>query len=176
MPNENGIVVESAASFAYVLQTGCAFSQRHRRIDGTATSILVNVLQFKESEITLVPPDNKIYTWKGDMMHELKPDIAGENQREFDELIRQRQEAIEHKKALEELVESLNGQIGAWMDLAGVRTVRSGDWQVTLANRTTPGRLSPERLLELGVPADTIAAAHTEGKPYTSVMVTRAKS
>jgi len=108
-------------------------------------------------------------------MRELKPNIAGESQGLFDELVRQRQEAMEHKKALEELVETLNGEIGAWMDVAGVKSVRSGNWNVRIDDRTTPGRLSPERLLELGVPADTIAEAREPGKPYTSVVVSKAK-
>jgi hypothetical protein len=162
-------------SFEYLNRVGCAFSQRHNRVDGTATSILVSVLTLRDGESGgTVIPDSKIHTWKGDAMRELKPDISAD-QAGFDELIRQRQEAIEHKKALEELVETLNGQIGAWMDVAGVRSVKSAGWLVTLANRTTPGRLNPERLLELGVPADTIAAAKEEGKPYTSVMVTKVK-
>ena len=108
-------------------------------------------------------------------MRELKPNIAGESQGLFDELVRQRQETMEHKKALEELVETLNGEIGAWMDVAGVKSVRSGNWNVRIDDRTTPGRLSPERLLELGVPADTIAEAREPGKPYTSVVVSKAK-
>jgi hypothetical protein len=163
------------ATFEYVGHAGCALSQRHNRIDGTATSVMISVLTLKDGSGTTVIPDGKIHTWKEGEMHELKENIAGEGQAQFDELVRQRQEALEHKKALEELVETLNGEIGAWMDVAGVRSVKSAGWMVTLANRTTPGRLNPERLLELGVPADTIAAAKEEGKPYTSVMVTKAK-
>ncbi len=165
------------SAFEYVGRVGCALSQRHNRTDGTATSVLVSMLVLKDSEVPLVIPDGKIHTWKGDAMRELKPDLSEseESQAAFDELIRQRQEAVEHKKALEELVETLNGQIGAWMDVAQVKSVRSGEWLVTLADRTTPGRLNPEKLLELGVPADTIAAAHEPGRPYTTPMVRRVK-
>jgi hypothetical protein len=171
--NVTEITVEEG-SFEFTGRVGCAFSQRHNRVDGTATSVLVSVLTLRDGDGATVIPDNRIHTWRGGEMHELKESIS-EDQARFDELVRQRQEAIEHKKALEELVETLNGEIGAWMDVAGVRSVKSAGWLVTLANRTTPGRLNPERLLELGVPADTIAAAREEGKPYTSVMVSKAK-
>ncbi len=162
-----------ASAFTYASHVGVAFSQRHNRIDGTATSVMVSVLTLKGSDTSLVVPDGKIHTWKGDTMHELKEDLS--DQAGFDELIRQRQEAIEHKKALEELVETLNGQIGAWMDVAQVKSVLSGEWQVTLTDRTTPSHLSKEKLLELGVPADTIAAAIEPGRPYTTPMVRRIK-
>jgi len=169
------IATVDESAFAYAFHMGCAFSQRHNRIDGTAASVLVSVLTLRQSETAaVVAPDGKIHTWKGGEMHELKPDISTD-QAGFDELIRQRQEAIEHKKALEELVETLNGQIGAWMDVARVKSVISGEWQAILVDKTTPGKLNPERLLELGVPADTIAAAREEGKPYTMLQVRRVK-
>jgi hypothetical protein len=152
-------------NFTYVHRAGIAFSQRDTAPD-KATSVMVSVL--------VLPQDSTATkTWKGDKpMHVLKPEL---DEQALHELVRQRQEAVEHRKALEEVIDNLNGEIGAMMDLAGVKSTQSGEWMVTLSDRTTPSRLIPEKLLDQGVPADVIAAATEPGRPYTSVMIRKAK-
>lgn len=158
------MTLDDRKNFTYCHRVGVAFAQSDRT-GQHVTSVMVSVI--------VVPSGSASHNiWKGGVVKELKPML---DQWRLDELVRQRQEAIEHRKALEEIVKNLSSEIGAMLDLAGIKTTQSGDWIVTLADRTSPSRLVPEKLLDLGVPADVIAEATEPGKPYTCVDVRRAK-
>ena len=89
--------------------------------------------------------------------------------------------SVERRQALIAERERLNHEIGALSDAIGhelavadQKSVKVGAFLVTLVEY--PGRqtLDKHRLVELGVPAETIIAAMVRGAPSTSLQVRRA--
>lgn len=84
------------------------------------------------------------------------------------------QKLAERRVVLKQLVDEaeaeikdLNLDIGAMLQTAGAQTVRYGQHRITLGQSSKGGRLSKERLLELGVPVDTIERATSPKEPGT---------
>jgi hypothetical protein len=93
-------------------------------------------------------------------------------QNDFEKLAARRIELKYQQDAIESELAELNLEIGAMLATADVKSVKFGFHRITLGYSGKGGRLSKERLVELGVPVKTIEAATTPrepGAPYVSV-------
>jgi hypothetical protein len=91
---------------------------------------------------------------------------------DFALLISQRQVKKDKLEALKAEVEEMNGRISVALAEKNVKCVSVDDvWRVTLVDTRSASKLSKEKLLEAGVPAETIVACTVEGKPYTTVQI-----
>ena len=78
---------------------------------------------------------------------------------EFDKLAARRIELKEQKDAIEREIAELDPQLGALIATADMKSVRFGYYRFTLGYGSSGGRLSKERLLELGVTPEQLAQA-----------------
>lgn len=79
----------------------------------------------------------------------------------FDELAARRAALKELADQVKREIEELDPQIGAMLATADLKSVRFGYHRFTLGYSTSGGRLSKERLLEVGVTAEQIERATT---------------
>lgn len=84
---------------------------------------------------------------------------------EFDKLAERRLHLHAVKQELESEVSELDLQIGAMLATADCKSVRYGEHRITLGHSTVGGKLSKERLIEVGVTPAQIEAATSPKKP-----------
>lgn len=84
-----------------------------------------------------------------------------------------RQDLIAERDALIDQIGRLSDEIGQQLALADEKSVRVGQYQVTLMENQGRLTLDKHRLVELGVSADTIIAASVRGAGSTSLQVRR---
>jgi len=90
----------------------------------------------------------------------------------FDRLAARRILLSEQRDAIDRELDELNLQLGVMLATADVQIVRFGFHRLQLRYSSVGGRLSKERLLELGVTPDQIAQAtspRASGNPYVRV-------
>ena len=90
----------------------------------------------------------------------------------FETLAARRAELKELKDQIEAEIQELDPQIGAMIATADLKSVRFGYHRFTLGYSTQGGRLSKERLLEVGVTVEQIERATTPktiGSAYVRV-------
>lgn len=71
---------------------------------------------------------------------------------------------------IETEIRDLSLEMGAMLATADLSSVKFGNFRITLAHSMKGGKLSRERLIELGVPVKTLEAATTPREPGTSFL------
>jgi hypothetical protein len=101
-------------------------------------------------------------------------DLITPGQRKVAEILEERQSAVEAVKKLKQVVAERDLEIGAILDLNGLRNVAWGSYTVTRREAAAPRKtLSPRKLMELGVPASIIEQSYEFGKPGKLGIVVR---
>lgn len=89
----------------------------------------------------------------------------------FFRLVRKRQTLVERIKTMKEEVDTLSEEIGVYLITSKEHSVRVGEWTVTWVPEGISRTLNKEKLVELGVPVDTLVKAMVERPrdPYLRV-------
>jgi hypothetical protein len=84
---------------------------------------------------------------------------------DFDEVVERRIALGISRHHIEAEISKLDLELGVMLATADTKSVRYGEHRISLAHSTVGGKLSRERLVELGVSKDIIEAATSEKKP-----------
>jgi hypothetical protein len=83
----------------------------------------------------------------------------------------ERQDLIAQRDRIIQEIASLSDEISTTMAMADEKQVRVGPWLLTLVENSGRLTLDKHRLLELGVPPETLTAATVRGQPSISLQV-----